>query len=165
MHFAERRRRPRHESELRAVATQRERARHESLRLGDARDLWPRSVYAEQMTRRFLERRKVNAIIVPFHETRFLVEVLRETHDRHLKTVRFMQARALTALKQFPLTNGMEAMRATELAIKLERLIVGEPSERTETVELVTKREMERWLVPAGEDEANDEPAPDAEAG
>ena len=94
-----------------------------------------------------------------------LVEVLRETHDRHLKTVRFMQARALTALKQFPLTNGMEAMRATELAIKLERLIVGEPSERTETVELVTKREMERWLVPAGEDEANDEPAPDAEAG
>ncbi len=85
-----------------------------------------------------------------------LVEVLGEMRDRHLKTVRAMNARALTALKQYPLSSGMEAMRAAELAIKLERLIVGEPSERTElTVEEVTKRELARWLV-VDDSEAND---------
>ncbi len=83
-----------------------------------------------------------------------LVDVLGETRDRHLKTVRFMQARALTALKQYPLSSGMEAMRAAELAIKLERLIVGEPSERTEmNIEEITKRELEHWLVPPGGEE------------
>ena len=35
-----------------------------------------------------------------------LIEVLRETHERHLKTVRAMQARALAALKQYPLASG-----------------------------------------------------------
>ncbi len=90
-----------------------------------------------------------------------LVEVLGEMHDRHLKTVRAMNARALTALKQYPLSSGMEAMRAAELAIKLERLIVGEPSERTEvSVEEITKREIQELLVhDDGDDDAEVEPA------
>ncbi len=49
-------------------------------------------------------------------------------------------------------------MRAAELAIKLERLIVGEPSERTEmNIEEITKRELEHWLVPPdGEEDGAD---------
>ena len=77
-----------------------------------------------------------------------LVDVVGEMRERHLKTVRAMQNRALVALKAFPLTTGMEAVRAAELAIKLERVIVGEPSERTAlSVEEVTKREMNAWLT------------------
>ncbi len=74
-------------------------------------------------------------------------DVLAEMRDRHLRTIKAMQARALTALKEYPLTSGMEGMKAAEMAIKLERLIMGEASERTEmSVEEVTKREMSRWL-------------------
>ena len=77
-----------------------------------------------------------------------LVDVVGEMRERHLVTARAIQNRALVALKAFPLTTGMEAVRAAELAIKLERVIVGEPSERTAlSVEKVTKREMRDWLT------------------
>ncbi len=85
---------------------------------------------------------------------RRLVDTLGEMRERHLKTVRAIHSRALTGLKEYPLSTGMEAIRAAELAIKLERLIAGEPSERTElTVEEVTKREMNRWLEPPKSDD------------
>jgi len=77
-----------------------------------------------------------------------LAETLAQMKARHLKTLRAIQGRALSALKQFPLNSGMEAVRASEMAIKLERLIAGEASDRTElTIEEVTKQEMARWLV------------------
>ena len=77
-----------------------------------------------------------------------LVDVLGEARERHLKTVRAMQARALDALRKYPLNSGMEAVKAAELAIKLERIIVGEPSERTSVdIADVTRKEMERWLT------------------
>ena len=42
-------------------------------------------------------------------------------------------------------------MKAAEMVIKLERLVAGEASERTAiSVEEVTKRELDRWIVPAG---------------
>lgn len=76
-----------------------------------------------------------------------LAETLDEMRERHLRTLRAMNARALAALKQYPLTSGMEAMRAAEIAIKLERLVAGEASERTElSLEEITKRELESWL-------------------
>jgi hypothetical protein len=47
----------------------------------------------------------------------------------------------------------MESIRAAELAIKLERLIAGESSERTEiSVAEVVQRETQRWLVAKEED-------------
>ena len=87
-----------------------------------------------------------------------------EMEDRHLKTVKAMHARALTALKQYPLNSGMEAMRAAEMCIKLERLIMGEASERTEmSVEEITKREMGRWLVSGSKEKKAGGTAPDPE--
>ena len=87
-----------------------------------------------------------------------LGESLEEIRERHLRTLRAMHARALTALKQYPLTSGMEAMRAAEMAIKLERLVVGEASERSAvSVEEVTRNELSRWLVtPNGNDEGDE---------
>ena len=76
-----------------------------------------------------------------------------EMRDRHLKTVRAMMGRALKGLQQYPLASGMEAIRAAELAIKLERLIMGEASERTAvTAEETVRKEMSRWLVGADEE-------------
>ncbi len=61
---------------------------------------------------------------------RKLGDAFEEARERHLKTLKAMHARALTALKQYPLSSGMDAMRAAEMVIKLERLVMGEASER-----------------------------------
>jgi hypothetical protein len=84
-----------------------------------------------------------------------LAESVAETRTRHVKMIRAMQARALSALKQYPLTSGMDAIRAAEMTIKLERLVLGEASERTEvSVEEVTRREIHDLLVFEQADEA-----------
>ena len=83
-----------------------------------------------------------------------LVESLEKMRTRHLATVRAIQARALAGIKEHPLASGMEAVKAAELAIKLERLIAGEPSERAHTtVEEITRREIDALVVPEDEDE------------
>jgi len=85
---------------------------------------------------------------------RKLVESLEEMRERHRKTLRAMHARALTALKEYPLTSAMEAIRAAELVIKLERLVAGEPSERSElAVQQTTRTEIERLLTQGPEED------------
>lgn len=80
-----------------------------------------------------------------------LAGAIAEMNERHMKILRAVASRAVAAIKEHPLTTGMEGVRAAELAIKLERLLVGESSERsTVSVEEVTRRELDRWLVPAG---------------
>ena len=88
-------------------------------------------------------------------------ETLDDIRERHLKTLRAMNGRAIEGLKSFPITSGMDAMRASEMVIKLERLIIGEPTERNAvSVEETIKREYERWLT----DSNDDDPADDSEA-
>ena len=93
-----------------------------------------------------------------------LAETLGDMRARHLATLKAMHARALFALKQYPLSSGMEAMKAAEMVIKLERLVAGEASDRTAiSVEEVTKRELDRWVslrqTEAGEDDHDDQAA------
>ena len=86
-----------------------------------------------------------------------LAETLEEMRTRHLKTLRAMSARALAALKDHPLNTGMEAIKAAEVAIKLERVIAGEVSSRTEvSVEEVSRREIEN-LVRVDDDDDDDD--------
>jgi hypothetical protein len=74
-----------------------------------------------------------------------------EMHERHKRMLRAVASRAIAAIKEHPLASGMEGVRAAELVIKMERVLAGESTERTAvSVEEVTKRELERWLVPAG---------------
>ena len=76
------------------------------------------------------------------------VESLEAMNERHLKTLRVIQGKALEALKQFPLSSAMEAVRALDLSIKQERVIKGEPSERTAVnIESIIRQEYQRWLV------------------
>jgi transposase-like protein len=76
-----------------------------------------------------------------------LTESMEAINTRHLKMTRAVQAKALAALQALPLNTGMDAVRALDLAIKQERLILGEPNERTAvSVEDTIKREYQRWM-------------------
>ncbi len=60
------------------------------------------------------------------------VETLESMNARHLKVLRVIQGKALEALKSMSLESAMEAVRALELTIKQERLVVAEIGERPE---------------------------------
>ncbi len=88
------------------------------------------------------------------------VDNLEAMNGRHLKTLQAIQARALEALKTMPLASAMEAVRALDMCITKERLVRGEPSDRTAvSVEDAIRREYDRWMVP------NDPNGEDADAG
>lgn len=74
---------------------------------------------------------------------------LEEMNDRHLKTAKLIQRKALEALSRLPIDQAMDAVRALKIGLEHERLIRGEPSERSaveirETIRL----EYERWMQP-----------------
>ena len=82
------------------------------------------------------------------------VETLEGMNDRHLKSLRFIQGKAIEALRTMPLDTAMEAVRALDLSIKQERVIRGEPGDRTAlSVEDAIRSEYQRWLV-SDDDEA-----------
>jgi hypothetical protein len=86
------------------------------------------------------------------------VETLEAMNERHLKAARVIQAKAVEALRSLPLDSAMDAVRALDLGMKQERLILGEPTDRSEvSVQELVERESRRWLV-KGDDE-NDEQA------
>ena len=58
------------------------------------------------------------------------VDELEAVRQRHLKEARFLQARALQALKALPPERGIRAAAALSIAWKHELLILGEPTER-----------------------------------
>jgi len=82
-----------------------------------------------------------------------LMEALEDMNERHIKSLRIVQARALEALRSMPLQTAMEAVRSLDIAIRHERLIRGEPSDRTALqVEDVIRREYSRWMVVEGDE-------------
>ena len=77
------------------------------------------------------------------------LESLEGMNLRHLKALKIVQGKALEALRSMPLSTAMEAVRALDMAIRQERLIRGEPSDRTAiSIEEVIRREYERWMLP-----------------
>ena len=79
---------------------------------------------------------------------REVTESLDDMNVRHLKLVKVIQGKALEALKRMPLASAMDAVRALDKAIAQERLIRGEPTERTAlSIEDVIKREYDRWMA------------------
>ena len=87
------------------------------------------------------------------------IAVLKEMDERHLKIAKALQGKALEALRSMPLDRGADVIRALDLGVKQERLIHGEPGERSAvSVEEATKREMERWLTIERDPEPDDEP-------
>ena len=82
------------------------------------------------------------------------VESVEQDRERQLKMVRLVQGKAIEALKTMPLESAMDAVRALGMAIKEERLIRGEPTERTAlSVEDTIRREYDRWMTTKDESE------------
>jgi len=87
-----------------------------------------------------------------------LVTTLDEMNDRHLKVLRAVLGKALEALRATPLRSASEAVRAIDMCVKHERVILGEPGERTAiNIEEVIRREYDRWLVRPGGDGVTDD--------
>ena len=85
------------------------------------------------------------------------IETLDAMDERQLKVLRYIQGKAIETLKATPMDSAMDAVRAYTLAIEKERLIRGEPTERTAMdIEKKIREEHEKWLVPVEEPE----PAP-----
>lgn len=86
------------------------------------------------------------------------VNTIEETNERHLKIARFVQGKAIDALKSMPLDTAMNAVRALKASIDIERVILGEPSDRQAvSVEEIIRREYSRWLAPASDGGAADD--------
>lgn len=89
-----------------------------------------------------------------------LAKSIHEANMRHRKLLMAVAARAAQALQQFELKSAMEAVRAAEVAVKLERLMLGEATEtRSISVEQVSRDEISRLLV--ARDDASDDASDD----
>ena len=76
------------------------------------------------------------------------VETLEQVNGRHLRIARSLQAKALEAMRDLSLDDAKDVIRALDLGVKQERLILGEPSERHAiSVQETIEREYERWMV------------------
>ena len=83
-----------------------------------------------------------------------MTETLEQMSERHLKMLKLIQRKALETLKSMPLSTAVEAARTLESSIKTERVVRGEPSDRSAlSVEDLIKKEYEQWLTVSGADE------------
>lgn len=100
-----------------------------------------------------------------------LADEIAEVSERHRKMLRAMAGRAARAIQEFPLTSGMEGIRAAEVVIRLERILAGESSERESAViEKTTRQEIDRLLATSDADLGDEaasggDPAGDREDG
>src|SRR5262249_23291913 len=79
-------------------------------------------------------------------------ETLEAMKSRHLSVYQALQRKAIEALRSKSLDTGMDAVRALEVALEGERLIRGEPTERTAIeIEAKIRREHETLLLKPGE--------------
>lgn len=83
-----------------------------------------------------------------------IVDELKAVKERQLQGARYLQARALEALKGLPPERGIRAANALATAWKHELLLLGEPTERQANLEEITKRELARWLCVEEPDKA-----------
>lgn len=94
-----------------------------------------------------------------------ILESLEQMNDRHIKTARMLQAKGIAALQALEIKGVPDALKAVQVGLEKERLIRGEPSERTAVnVEEIIKREFAELMVDA-EDDGDDEVEETLEAG
>lgn len=85
---------------------------------------------------------------------RKLTESLADMQERHAKTLRAIHVRAIEALRAYPIDNCVDAVKAAEMVIRMERLMAGEASKRTElSIEEITRHEMRTLLKVVHDDD------------
>ncbi len=86
------------------------------------------------------------------------VETREQMNSRHLRSLKIIQGKALEALRSMPIESAIDAVRSLGLSIKQERLIRGEPGDRTAvTMEQVVRDEFSRWMTHEEDDDGEDE--------
>src|SRR5688572_15350363 len=81
-----------------------------------------------------------------------ILQMLDEMRERHLKSAKALQMKALEALRNLPPEKAVKAAAALAIGWKHELLLMGEPTDRqATTVEDTIKREYERWMVISGD--------------
>lgn len=87
-----------------------------------------------------------------------MAETLVQVRERHLNMLRAVEMAGVKALKENGLSDGMQGVKAIEMAIKLERTILGQPSEHSGiSIEQITRRELETLVRIEDEPEDPDE--------
>jgi hypothetical protein len=74
--------------------------------------------------------------------------------ERQLKAARYVQSRALEAMRALPAEKGAKLAAALNIGWKHELLLLGEPTERQANVEELIKREYAEWMAPEEGDHA-----------
>lgn len=85
--------------------------------------------------------------------------------DHHLKLWQAVERRSLEALRAFPLSSAIDAVRALNMATRNCMLLRGEPTDRVENVEAIIRTAHERWLVRDGDDAGDVEDADEVTGG
>lgn len=87
------------------------------------------------------------------------IETLEQMSERHIKALQFVFAKGIETLRSMPMESAADAVRAILSAIKHERLVRGEATERTEgnSLEEITKREIATLLEIVDVEEKDDD--------
>lgn len=86
-----------------------------------------------------------------------VLESLNDMNERHLVAVKFLQRKALDALRTMQLSSAMDAVRALSISLDKERLIRGEPTDRSAvSMEEIVRREYDRWMVSEKTDDGSE---------
>jgi transposase-like protein len=81
------------------------------------------------------------------------VQAVIEARERHLKSLRVLQGKAIAGMRDQNARSLNEATRALETGIKLERLILGESTANTQvSVEERQQREVDQLVIDDGDD-------------
>ena len=128
-----------------------EQARLVAMLPAEAEELAPNLNLSVEKAKELIRDLYEKGVIVPKN-----FETLEGMNDRHLQTLRVVQRKALETLRTMPLSTAMEAVRALDMSIAKERLIRGEPTDRTASVEEVIKHEYENWLTQGDDDDKQD---------
>ncbi len=82
------------------------------------------------------------------------------TYEQHMKALRLVFGKGVEALKNMAIDKPADAIKAIQIAIREQRVALGEPTDRTAlSVEDTIRREYERWMVvgPAESDLPDDD--------
>ncbi len=86
-----------------------------------------------------------------------MAESMAQVRDRQLKLVRAIAGRGAQAIQKYELEDAVSGIKAIEIAIRLERAILGEDrDDGGVTIEQLTRREVETYLEESDVSEDDD---------
>ena len=83
------------------------------------------------------------------------VDSLEVVHARQLKAARYLQSKAVEAMKSLPPERAVRAAAALNIGWKHELLLLGEPTERQANVEEIIRRETRELLKVVHDDDGH----------